>query len=49
MGGWATLEMVNKYAHLSSEHLAKYSGVVTFLTQTDKCSSQKQHLKLLTG
>ncbi|MDE9445347.1 tyrosine-type recombinase/integrase [Xenorhabdus bovienii] len=49
MGGWETLEMVNKYAHLSSEHLAKYSGVVTFLTQTDKCSSQKQHLKLLTG
>ncbi|MDE1479414.1 site-specific integrase [Xenorhabdus bovienii] len=49
MGGWETLEMVNKYAHLSGEHLAKYSGVVTFLTQTDKCSSQKQHLKLLTG
>ncbi|WP_237388035.1 tyrosine-type recombinase/integrase [Xenorhabdus sp. Sc-CR9] len=49
MGGWETLEMVNKYAHLSGEHLAKYSGFVTFLTQEEKSISQKQHLTLLTG
>jgi len=24
LGGWATLEMVQKYAHLSSDHLAQY-------------------------
>lgn len=31
MGGWEKLEMVNKYAHLSTEHLSKFSGIVTFL------------------
>ncbi len=49
MGGWETLEMVNKYAHLSGEHLAKYSGFVTFLAQEEESNSQKQHLTLLTG
>jgi hypothetical protein len=24
LGGWADMEMVQKYAHLSSDHLAKY-------------------------
>ncbi|SFU85992.1 Phage integrase family protein [Xenorhabdus koppenhoeferi] len=49
LGGWEKLEMVNKYAHLSGEHLAKYSGFVTFLTQEENGISQKQHLTLLTG
>ncbi|HHD9887390.1 TPA: site-specific integrase [Yersinia enterocolitica] len=31
LGGWEKLEMVNKYAHLSGEHLSKFSGIVTFL------------------
>lgn len=31
LGGWEKLEMVNKYAHLSDEHLRKFSGIVTFL------------------
>lgn len=35
LGGWEKIEMVSKYAHLSSEHLFKYSGVVTFLTQEE--------------
>lgn len=35
MGGWEKLEMVNKYAHLSDEHLSRFSGIVTFLAQED--------------
>lgn len=31
LGGWETLEMVNKYAHLSGEHLSKFSSIVTFM------------------
>lgn len=30
MGGWETLEMVNKYAHLNAEHMLEYSANVTF-------------------
>jgi len=30
MGGWETLEMVKKYAHMDSEALAQYANVVTF-------------------
>lgn len=30
-GGWEKLEMVNKYAHLSDEHLKRFSGIVLFL------------------
>lgn len=43
MGGWEKLEMVNKYAHLSGEHLSKFSGIVTFLAQSenDKLSQPK--------
>ena len=32
LGGWETLEMVKKYAHLNADHLSEYSGTVTFLT-----------------
>ena len=35
MGGREKLEMVNKYAHLSDEHLSRFSGIVTFLAQDD--------------
>jgi len=43
LGGWETLEMVNKYAHLFGEHLSKFSGIVTFLAQSepDKLSKLK--------
>ena len=36
MGGWETLEMVKKYAHLSAEHLNKFVGSVTFLAQENE-------------
>jgi len=26
MGGWASYEMVQKYAHLAPEHLAEFAG-----------------------
>jgi hypothetical protein len=26
LGGWESVEMVRRYAHLSSEHLAEYVG-----------------------
>lgn len=35
LGGWEKLEMVNKYAHLSTEHLSRFSGIVTFLAQEE--------------
>lgn len=30
LGGWETLEMVRKYAHLDVRHLAEYADHVTF-------------------
>lgn len=30
LGGWETLAMVQKYAHLSTEHLAKHANVIDF-------------------
>lgn len=49
MGGWETLEMVNKYAHLSGEHLAKYSNTVTFLTQKNIESSYPPKLTVISS
>lgn len=49
MGGWETLEMVKKYAHLSGEHLSKYSAQVTISTQSTIEVRKKKHLTLLTG
>lgn len=36
LGGWETLEMVNKYAHLNAEHLLGFANNVTFMTQETK-------------
>ncbi|KPU02849.1 integrase [Enterobacter cloacae subsp. cloacae] len=36
LGGWEKLEMVNKYAHLSIEHLDRFTGSVTFLAQSER-------------
>lgn len=33
MGGWETLEMVKKYAHLNADHMLDYANSVTFMTQ----------------
>ncbi|EJD6083645.1 site-specific integrase [Providencia rettgeri] len=49
MGGWETLEMVQKYAHFSGQHLTKYSSHVTISTQTTEGARKKAHLTLLTG
>ncbi len=49
MGGWETLEMVNKYAHLSGEHLAKYSNAVTFLAQANIENSHSPKLSIVNG
>jgi len=47
MGGWETLEMVNKYAHLSGEHLSKFSGIVTFLAQPESDKLPKPKMTLV--
>lgn len=33
LGGWETVEMVQKYAHLAPSHLAAHAGAVTFWSQ----------------
>lgn len=33
MGGWETLEMVRKYAHLNADHILDHANAVTFSTQ----------------
>lgn len=47
MGGWEKLEMVNKYAHLSTKHLSKFSGIVTFLAQRDTEEVSKPTLSVV--
>lgn len=34
LGGWETVEMVQKYAHLAKSHLANYANNVTFSAQS---------------
>lgn len=36
MGGWASLDMVQRYAHLSADHVAQYAGNVTLHDGTKK-------------
>lgn len=43
LGGWKTLEMVKKYAHLGNEHLAKYANTVTFLTRSEQKAKTPPH------
>lgn len=33
LGGWETLEMVKKYAHLNADHMLEYADHVTFTAQ----------------
>lgn len=47
LGGWEKLEMVNKYAHLSTEHLSRFSGIVTFLAQNDDEGNAKPSLSVV--
>ena len=42
MGGWESIKMVERYAHLSSEHLLEHAGVLdTIWTQAEKLSNQQ--------
>src|SRR5690606_13399729 len=36
LGGWETLEMVQRYAHLATSHLAHHANVVTFWAHGDR-------------
>jgi integrase len=45
LGGWATLEMVNRYAHLAPEHLKAYAETVTMAAAT----SQIRHTQVEPG
>lgn len=34
LGGWETLEMVNKYAHLNADHMHEFANNVTYTAQS---------------
>ena len=34
LGGWETLEMVNKYAHLNADHMHEFVNNVTYTAQS---------------
>ncbi|WP_232452998.1 integrase [Burkholderia ubonensis] len=34
LGGWETIALVQKYAHLAPSHLAQHAGMVTFWAQS---------------
>ncbi|MDG6894573.1 tyrosine-type recombinase/integrase [Volucribacter amazonae] len=42
LGGWETLEMVQKYAHLNAEHLLNYANQVKFSSKSIFDSSKMQ-------
>jgi len=43
LGGWETIEMVQKYAHLAPSHLAAHAQTVNFWSN----SSEKKETPLL--
>lgn len=42
LGGWETLEMVKKYAHLNADHMLEFANNVTFTAQTNKCDTMRK-------
>lgn len=40
LGGWETLEMVKKYAHLNAEHLNHFSNAVTIWSQKENVNNK---------
>lgn len=48
LGGWATLEMVNRYAHLAPEHLKAYAETVTLAatSQTRHTGTEPEQAKV---
>ena len=47
LGGWETLEMVKKYAHLNAEHLLEHANKVGFNDTFTAHSKPTTHLKLV--
>lgn len=45
MGGWASYEMVLKYAHLAPDHLAEHANSVTIWAQTHRSFESQQNKK----
>lgn len=41
LGGWRTIEMVQKYAHLSATHLSPHVNSVVFLPQANLLNSEQ--------
>ena len=44
LGGWETLEMVKKYAHLNADHLSQFSNAVTIWSQNINKDTQAINL-----
>ena len=44
LGGWETLEMVQKYAHLNAGHLSQFSNAVTIWSQNENKDNQQLSL-----
>ncbi|MWN90988.1 tyrosine-type recombinase/integrase [Gilliamella sp. Pra-s65] len=47
LGGWETLEMVKKYAHLNAEHLSHFSNAVTIWSQNKNKDNQALNLAVV--
>lgn len=51
LGGWETIEMVQKYAHLAPSHLAGHASTVKFWSRLGgrkkKCRWQERHSSLI--
>jgi integrase len=45
LGGWNTLEMVKRYAHLAESHLAEHANAVTFWSQQIASQEKTEELR----
>jgi len=49
LGGWKTLSMLNRYAHLSADDLAQYTGNVKLSPHPDRLSANQVTLRVVNG
>jgi len=49
LGGWRSLSMVNRYAHLAGEGLADYANNALISAQSGKPLKPRSHLKVVNG
>lgn len=49
LGGWKTLAMLNRYAHLSADDLMAYSGHVLISAHSDSLDSDRPALRVVSG